>query len=85
MRSPPPVPYRGLIVGRNTERTAAMATTMNDLEVLNRRFSTPAHDNTALRERLGGQVIGQRSIEAELRAAMAERTGELVVDLRTDA
>jgi hypothetical protein len=62
-----------------------MATTMDDLELLQRTFATPAHDNTALRERLGGQVIEQRSIEAELRAAMVERTGEVVVDLRAGA
>ena len=62
-----------------------MATTMNDLDLLMRTFATPAHDNTALRERLDGHVIEQRSIEAELRAAMAERTGELVVDLREES
>jgi hypothetical protein len=62
-----------------------MTTTMGELELLHRTFATPAHDNTALRERLGGQVIEQRSIEAELRAAMAERTGEVVVDLRAEA
>jgi hypothetical protein len=61
-----------------------MATTMDDLELMTRVFGTPAHDNTALRERLGGQVIEQRPIEAELRAAMAERTGEILVDLRDD-
>lgn len=61
-----------------------MATTMDDFELMTKMFGTPAHDNTALRARLGGQVIEQRSIEAELRAAMAERTGEIFVDLRDE-
>jgi hypothetical protein len=62
-----------------------MATTMHDLDLMAKMFGTPTHDNTALRARLGGQVIEQRSIESELRAVMAERTGELVVDLRDEA
>jgi len=61
-----------------------MATTMDELDLLTRTFGTPAHDNSTLRARLGGQVIEQRPIEAELRAAMAERTGEVVVDIRRD-
>ena len=61
-----------------------MATIMEDLAVMDRMLSTPCHDNGALRTRLGGQTIAQRSIEAELRAAMAERTGEPVVDVRDE-
>jgi hypothetical protein len=59
-----------------------MATTTYDLELMQRMVGTPPHDNSALRARLGGQRIESRSIEAELRAAMAERTGDLVVDVR---
>ena len=61
-----------------------MATTMEDLAVMDRMLSTPCHDNAALRTRLGGQTIAPRSIEAELRAAMAERTGEPIVDAHDD-
>jgi hypothetical protein len=62
-----------------------MATTIDEQDLLTKTFGTPAHDNSALRARLGGLVIAQRSIETELRAAMAERTGEIVVDLREEA
>jgi hypothetical protein len=58
-----------------------MSTTMYDLDLVARTFGTPPHDNSALRARLAGRVIEQRSIEAELRAVMAERDGEIVVDL----
>lgn len=61
-----------------------MATTMDELDLLTKTFGTPAHDNSGLRARLGGQVLEQRSIEAELRAAMAERTGEVLVNLLAD-
>lgn len=47
-------------------------------------FTRSCHDNSALRARLSGQTVQQRPIEAELRAAMAERTGEPIVDLRTE-
>jgi hypothetical protein len=59
-----------------------MATTTQDLELMQRMVAAPPHDNSALRARLGGQVIVQRSIEAELRAAMAERTNDVVIDVR---
>jgi hypothetical protein len=42
----------------------------------------PHHDNTGLRARLSGLTVEPRSIEAELRAAMQERTsGEIVVEV----
>jgi hypothetical protein len=59
-----------------------MATTTRDLELMQRMVGTPPHDNSALRARLDGQVIAHRPIEAELRAAMAERTNDVVVDVR---
>lgn len=36
-------------------------------------FGALPYDNSGLRDRLGGYVAQPRSIEAELRAAMAER------------
>ena len=59
-----------------------MATTTQDLELMQRMAGTPGHDNSALRARLGGQVIAHRSVEAELRAAMSERTNDVVIDVR---
>ena len=59
-----------------------MATTTHDLDLVQRMVGTPPHDNSALRARLGGQVIVHRPIEAELRAAMAERTNDVVLDVR---
>jgi len=45
----------------------------------------PHHDNSGLRARLSGQTVEPRSIEAELRAAMQERTsGEIVVEVPTE-
>ena len=42
----------------------------------------PHHDNSGLRARLSGQTVEPRSIEAELRAAMHERTsGKIVVEV----
>lgn len=42
----------------------------------------PHHDNSGLRARLSGHTFEPRSIEAELRAAMQERTsGEIVVEV----
>ena len=42
----------------------------------------PHHDNSGLRARLSGHTFEPRSIEAELRAAMEERTsGEIVVQV----
>jgi len=42
----------------------------------------PHHDNSGLRARLSGHTFDPRSIEAELRAAMHERTsGEIVVEV----
>jgi hypothetical protein len=49
---------------------------------MQRMVGTPPHDNSALRARLDGQVIAHRPIAAELRAAMAERTNDVVVDVR---
>ena len=40
---------------------------------------TPHNDNSGLRARLSGQTVEPRSIEAELRAAMHERTASEVV------
>ena len=41
------------------------------------------HDNSGLRARLSGQTVGDRSIAAELRAAIREReTADVVVDVR---
>jgi hypothetical protein len=82
MRSPAQLPYGDDIVGRNTERNWQMATTTDDLDLMNRMIATPPHDNSALRARLGGRVIEQHSIEAELRALMADRADGLVVDVR---
>ena len=46
----------------------------------------PHCDTSGLRARLGGQVVAQRSIEAELRAAMLEReTGTKIVDVSDNA
>jgi hypothetical protein len=58
-----------------------MAATIDDLQLTTRMLATPPHDNSALRARLDGRVIEHRSIEAELRAMMAERADE-VVDVR---
>ena len=42
----------------------------------------PHHDNSGLRARLSGHTFEPRSIEAELRAAMHERTsGKIVVEV----
>jgi len=58
-----------------------MASTMDDLQLMTRMLATPPHDNSALRARLDGRVIEHTSIEAELRALIAERADE-VVDVR---
>jgi hypothetical protein len=58
-----------------------MAATIDDLQLATRILATPPHDNSALRARLDGRVIEHRSIEAELRAIMAER-GDDVIDVR---
>jgi hypothetical protein len=80
MWSPGPIPYRDDIIGTNTERNTDMASTMDDLHLMTRMLATPPHDNSALRARLDGRVIEHTSIEAELRALMAERDD--VVDVR---
>ncbi len=49
-------------------------------------LGTAHHDNSGLRARLEDQIVAPRAIVAELRAAMAERTGwDSLVDLRDEA
>jgi len=58
---------------------------MNTLQIERVIVGTPHHDNSGLRARLSGHTFEPRSIEAELRAAMHERTsGELVVEVDTE-